>query len=90
MKPGLGVSQHGGESLAAVTQPTDTGVLRTVRAAENHTIGLDAMSHDAATAMVALRRKCMNRTFETIERVRGAIGDDFKGLIVIVSADFTA
>ena len=47
------------------------------------------MAHDANAAMLTCWRQRENRAFETIEDVRDAVHDDFKGFVVIVSAGFT-
>ena len=58
-------------------------------AAEENTIGLDAVTDDPALAMIARGREHMNRAFETIEDVRGAVaGSNLERLIVRVAAEF--
>ena len=46
------------------------------------------MADNTAIAMSANRRQRVNCALETIERVTLSAHDDFKGLVIIVLADF--
>src|SRR5688572_11472190 len=62
-----------------------------VLAAEDPVAALDAVADHAAAAVRAARRQRMDRAFEAVEGVGGAAGHCHRqGLVVIVSAHFTA
>jgi hypothetical protein len=65
-------------------------MLGAVLAAKDLAIGLDAVPDHAAIAVMTFRRERVNRTLETVERVRVAIDYDFKCLRIIVSTNFAA
>jgi len=67
---------------------TDLGCA--VRAAERPPIRFDAMTDDAAAAMVAFGGQRVNRTFKAVERVDLAVYQDLEGLLVFVPANFAA
>ena len=52
-------------------------------------VRLDAVTDDAAIAMLANGGERMNGAFETVELARHAVHDDGEGIVVIVSAGFT-
>ena len=61
-----------------------------VRAAKEIVIRLDTVTDDLAAALRADRRKFVDRTFETIERVPVPGGYNFERQIIIVAADLAA
>ena len=63
---------------------------RAVSATVNFSLGLCALTDDAALAMGAFGRHRMYRAFEAIERHRPVTLCDSKGLVVIVTADVTS
>ena len=72
----------------AIVNTHDTGFLRAVGTAVERAPGFDTMSDDSTLAVRAGRRQCMNRALETVEHVRFSGVNHFKGLVVVVSADF--
>ena len=56
--------------------------------AEDFFVRFDAMADDTAIAVWASRRQRVDCALETIERVTLSAYDDFKGLVIIVLADF--
>jgi hypothetical protein len=60
----------------------------TMGAAEDLSIGLDAMTDNAASAMRALRSGRMNSTFEGVKRMLLPFERYSKGFLVFVAADF--
>jgi hypothetical protein len=72
----------------AIVDTHDTAFLRAVCTAVERALGLDTMSDDSALAVRAGRRQCVNRALETVEDVRFSGVNHFKGLVVVVSADF--
>jgi hypothetical protein len=63
-------------------------VARAVFAAKNLAVLLVTVTHDTASAMVALRRKRVDSTLERVERMPLAIERYRKGVGVIISANF--
>ena len=61
---------------------------RTVRTAEETAANLDSVSDDSASAMLADRGYRLDSTFEAVKRMPRASGNQFKTLVVIVSANF--
>jgi hypothetical protein len=59
-----------------------------MNAAKDLSVLLDAMPDHAALAMWAPRSERMDRAFETVEDVALPANDDFKCLVIFVSADF--
>lgn len=59
-----------------------------MRTAIKPTAYLDAMSDDAALAMLAYRSDCLYGTFEAVEGVPCAGRDQLKTLVVFVAANF--
>jgi len=55
-------------------------------AAVEGTCLLEAVPDDARTTMIAGRRKCVNGTFKTVERVRLATHRYLKRLVIVVTA----
>src|SRR5690606_29545112 len=62
-------------------------MLRAVRAAIEDAVALHAMADDAAVAVAAGRRQCMDRAFERIVGAGAQRAGDGDGLVVIVAAD---
>jgi hypothetical protein len=60
----------------------------TVGTAEYLPARLDAMTHNAATAMRTLRRECMDGAFKGVECMLLAFERYRKGLVIFVAADF--
>ena len=60
-----------------------------IRAAVKRSLRFDAVADDLAAAVIADRRKFVNRTFEAVERVTRAGSDHFKRKVIVVAADFT-
>jgi hypothetical protein len=69
-------------SLAQSTLPGAVG------AAEKLPLALYAMTDNSAPAVIARRSNRVNRALETVERVAVAGRYNFKGLVVVVAADF--
>jgi len=64
-------------------------MLGAVGAAEDLVAGLDAMTDDAAMAMLTLRREGVDGALKGVERMLATIGGaNDKGAIVVVSANF--
>jgi len=61
-----------------------------MRAAIEIAGGLHAVADNLAAAMVAFRSQGMDGTFEAIKVMGDAVYDNFQGLVVFVSADFTS
>jgi hypothetical protein len=59
-----------------------------MNAAEDLSVGFHTVPNDSAVAVRADRRQCVDRTFETIERVMLTGYDHFKRLVVFVFANF--
>ena len=59
-----------------------------VRAAIQRARRFDAVSDDAAVAVIANWRERVDRAFEAVEDVRLAGDDDFEALVVFVAAGF--
>jgi len=57
-------------------------------AAEHTTIRFDAMSDDAAAAVITFWRQRVNRAFKAVERVRLAVHYDMERLVVFISTHF--
>jgi hypothetical protein len=72
----------------AIVNTHDTGFLRAMSTAVERALGFDAMADDSALAVRARRRQCVDRALETVENVGLSGVNHFKGLIVVVSADF--
>ena len=60
-----------------------------VRAAVEGAVRFDAVADDLAAAVLADWREAMNGTFEAVEGVGPARGDDLEGEVVVVPSDFT-
>ena len=60
-----------------------------MRAAEHAAVLFETVPDDPHAAMRAGGCERMNRAFEGIERVRTAVFDDLKCLVVIIAAGFT-
>ena len=71
----------------AVGETFRAGVLRTMGAAINDTVRLDAVSNDMTLAVRASRCERVDRAFETIECHRFARLSNFKRLVVVVTTD---
>ena len=79
-----------------VTRPISSAILqlrcarhsRAIDTAEDFFVRFDAMADDTAIAVWASRRQRVDCALETIERVTLSAYDDFKGLVIIVLADF--
>jgi hypothetical protein len=57
-------------------------------AAKHQSFDFKAMSDDAAVTVLAVWREGVNGAFETVEDVSLSSHNDFKRLVVLVSADF--
>jgi hypothetical protein len=55
---------------------------------ENLSISFHAMPNDSAAAVRANRRETLDRALEAVENMTFSANDNFKGLVIIVSADF--
>src|SRR5215475_12420620 len=74
-------------SGGAVARPLNPRLARAVRAAEEAAVGLDAVTHDLAVTVLALRRHLVDRALEAVEHVPLAASQDLEGLVVVVAAD---
>ena len=59
-----------------------------MRTAEETTADLDSMPDDSALAVLTNGRKSLDRTFEAIERMPRAGGDQLKTLVVLIATNF--
>lgn len=66
----------------------DALFLRAMRAAIERAPGFDAVTDDAAAAVAAFRRECVDGALEAIEVVRNAVDDDLNRFVVFVAATF--
>jgi len=79
-----------------VTRPISSAILQlrcaghscAIDTAEDFFVRFDAMADDTAIAVWTSRRQRVDCALETIERVTLSAYDDFKGLVIIVLADF--
>jgi hypothetical protein len=62
---------------------------RTVGAAEDFSTLLDPMPYNSAPASGTLWRQRMDRAFQAVEDVTLVTYQDFEGLVVVISANFT-
>jgi hypothetical protein len=60
---------------------------RTAGAAEHLAVGLDAVTDNAAIAMVAMRRERMDGAFKRIERHGLSGGHDLERLVIVIAAN---
>ena len=74
---------------SAIVQRRYAFLVSTMCAAIIAATRLDSMSNDLATAVLALRRQRVNRTFERVKIVRNASHYDLKRFVVFVTANFT-
>ena len=59
-----------------------------MNAAEDLSVGFNAVSHDSAVTVRTNRSKRVNRALEAIERVVLPGDDNFKRLVIVVFANF--
>jgi len=74
--------------LRAILQLRCAGRACTVDTTEDFSVRFYAVADDAAIAVWANRRECVDRAFEAIEGVALSANDDFKRLIIFVLANF--
>jgi hypothetical protein len=74
-----------GGAVFDVGRSRDPGAVSATEKAASH---LNAVADDAALAMLANGSDRLDRTFEAVESVPRAGSNDFKALVVIVSANF--
>ena len=58
--------------------------------AEEVTVYLDAVANDSALAVFADRSHRLDRTFETVEDVTRAGGNDLEALVVFIATNFAS
>src|SRR5215475_3159963 len=74
----------------AIAQAGCANGLGAMLAAEEGAVLLEPVADDADAAVLAGRRQRVDRAFETVEGVGGAVHADLKRLVVVVSAGFTS
>src|SRR5436190_15836079 len=75
-------------TLSAILQLRCAGRACTIDAAEDLSVPFDPMADDTAIALRTNGREGVDRAFEAIKDVALSSHDDFKGLVIIVIADF--
>ena len=76
------------QKLDAVFQLGFASRTRAMDAAEDLSVGFNAVSHDPAVAMRANRRQRVDRAFEAIECVMLSCYDHFERLVIFIFANF--
>jgi hypothetical protein len=76
-------------ALHPVGDACDADVLSAMGAAINSAVRFDAVTNDAAIAMVATWREQLDRAFEAIEGVGLAGGRDVECFVVVISTNCT-
>lgn len=72
-------------SVDAIANAADVLRRPTMRAAKDDTVGLDTVADDLAATVFALRRDCVYRAFEAVERVGLPADQHGERLVVVVS-----
>src|SRR5512134_2949167 len=67
-----------------VDRPLHAARLRTIRAAVIPRVRLDAVPHDLAVTVLALRCEPVDGAFEAVEDVSAATENDLESLVVVV------
>ena len=75
-------------TLNAILQLRRAGCACAVNTTEDLSVRFDAMADDMAVAVGGNRRKRVNCAFEAIEGVTFPTHDHFKGVVIIVLANF--
>jgi hypothetical protein len=79
-----------GRRAEPVAQADDAGHLGAMLTAEERAVLLEPVADDADAAILAGRRQRMDRAFEAVEGMGGAVHAHLERLVVVVAAGFTS
>ena len=79
-----------GETLGTIVDRRNAFLVRAMSATVKASARLDAVAYDFAPAMLAFGRQSIYGALEAVKVVGDSIYNDFDGLVVFISANFTS